>query len=75
MRARNYVHTHIHSNFNAQETNPALSQQGCDLLTARLQMSAQCFDYEKCTVEPGIEDLLLELIPLVDKVAAAVGSE
>ena len=75
MRARNYVHIHIHSNFNAQETNPALPQQGCDLLTARLHMLAQCFDYEKCTVEPGIENLLLQLIQLVDMLEFTVGNE
>ena len=37
------MHTHIC----ARDKNPDLPQQGCDLLTARLQMSAQCFDYAK----------------------------
>ena len=30
---------------------------------------------EDCTVEPRVEDFLLELIQLVDEVEAAVGSE
>ena len=31
----NYVHIHMHSRCLAQEMNPDLQQQGCDLLTAR----------------------------------------
>ena len=40
-------------------------------------MSAQCFDREDCTVEPGIEieERLLEVIRLVDMLEAQVGTE
>ena len=38
-------------------------------------MSAQPLDWEECTVEPGMEERLLELIPFGDMVEAAVGNE